>query len=216
MGGRSATTCRFGEGLGHGGRVWSHVSPLLPSRLSEGVLWPCPGALPGWHLPLGHHLFGIPDDEEACQARGGLRVCQAAPEHHLPQLQLHGAAAAVRVAGVGHFVRSGGRQPLGDAAGAGQGHLHPHLAVCLQLPGVCRCPCHPQQPALPAQPHHHVAQLLAQGQASRAGSAGRAGAPSPVMSSNSAGHCPSPWTRHPFRREISYLILVCLLFIVMF
>uniref|UniRef100_A0A8D2NP38 Dual specificity phosphatase 4 n=1 Tax=Zosterops lateralis melanops TaxID=1220523 RepID=A0A8D2NP38_ZOSLA len=40
--------------------------------------------------------------------------------------------------------------------------------------------------------------------------------PSGTLRDNSAGHCHPPWTRHLFCREISYLILVCLLFIVMF
>lgn len=61
---RGAGLCWKGIGL------TSH--PLLPCRLCEGVLWPGPSPLPGWYLPLRHHLLGLPDDEEACQAGGGL------------------------------------------------------------------------------------------------------------------------------------------------
>uniref|UniRef100_A0A8B9QV44 Dual specificity phosphatase 4 n=1 Tax=Anas platyrhynchos TaxID=8839 RepID=A0A8B9QV44_ANAPL len=152
----------LGQGLGSLEGCQPHVS-LFPCRLGEGVLRPGPRPLPGWHLPLGHHLPGLPDDEEARQAGGGLRIRQAAPQHHLPQLQLHGAAAAVRVSGLGHLLRRGSRQPLGDIAGAGQGRLHPQLPVCLQLPRLCGRPHRPQQPPVPAQPHHDVPQLLAQG-----------------------------------------------------
>lgn len=63
-------------GLARVGLCWKGIGltfhPLLSSRLSEGVLWPGPCPLPGWYLPLCHHLLGLPDDEEACQAGGGL------------------------------------------------------------------------------------------------------------------------------------------------
>lgn len=93
---------------------WCPMSAKGPNRVppcprcSEGLPRPSAGSLPGGHLQISHHLPGLPDDEEARAAGGGFRVRQAAQEHHLAQLQLHGAAAAVRVSGAHHILRRRG------------------------------------------------------------------------------------------------------------
>lgn len=128
----------------------NRVTPALCPRCREGLPRASAGSLPGGHLQVSHHLPGLPDDEETREAGGSLRVRQAAPEHHLAQLQLHGAAAAVRIPGAHHHhhhvivVRGGGGQPFGAPAGEGQGHAHAHLPVRLQLPRVCGCALGPQ------------------------------------------------------------------------
>lgn len=66
-------------------------------------------------------------------------------------------------------------------------------------------------------PHHPV--VSSEAEASQADSARHGGgrrSQSPMMLSNSAGHCHSPWTQRLFHREISYLILWCVVFVFLF
>lgn len=65
-------------------------------RLSETERRPGAGALPGRHLPLRHHLPGLPNAHATRQAGRGLRLREAAAPSHLAQPGLHGPAAAVR------------------------------------------------------------------------------------------------------------------------
>lgn len=88
---------------------------LLLYRFGKRLERTRPRALPGGHLAFGHYLPGIPDEEEAGAAGRGLRVRPAAAQHHLAQLQLYGAAAAVRVSGSDYVLRGGGRQPIRHA-----------------------------------------------------------------------------------------------------
>lgn len=134
-------------------------------RFNTGFKWASAGALSSRHLPLCHHLPGLPDEEEAGTFGRGVRVRAPAPQHHLAQFQLHGPAAAVRVAAPRHLVRRrGGRH--GEPAARTQDHdsrrlngNHAHLAVHFQLPGFCCEPC------LPApQPPHDLPRLLIESQ----------------------------------------------------
>lgn len=124
-------------------------------RFSTGLQWASAGALSSRHLPLCHHLPGLPDEAKAGTFGRSVRVCTAAPQHHLPQLQLHGPTAAVRVAAPRHLVRRRSRRH-GKPAARTQDHdnhhlngSHAHLAVHFQLPSFCCEPC------LPAPQHHH-------------------------------------------------------------
>ena len=144
------------------GNLW----PLSPSlfRFSTRLQWAGAGPLSSRHLPLSHHLPGLPDEEEACAPGRSLWVCAQASQHHLPQLQLHGPAAAVRVAAPRHLVRrrsSRHSEPAARAQVLNDGHLdvsHAHLAVHFQLPCFCG------ELSLPSpQPDHDLSRLLMDG-----------------------------------------------------
>lgn len=144
------------------GNLW----PLTPSllRFSTRLEWAGAGPLSSRHLPLSHHLPSVLNEEEACAPRRSLRVCAQASQHHLPQLQLHGPAAAVRVAAPRHFVcRRSGRhsEPAARAQVLNDGHLdvsNTHLAVHFQLPCFCG------ELGLPApRPDHDLPRLLMDG-----------------------------------------------------
>lgn len=127
-------------------------------RLCQRFQRPCSGALSGRHLAVGHYLPGVPDEEEAGASGRGLRVRETAAQYHLPQLQLHGSAPAVRVAGPGHFLFCRGRQPFRHSRP--QVFLHPHVTLHLQLPRVSGDAQPAQQPLVPTESHHNITKLL--------------------------------------------------------
>ena len=83
----------------------------------------------------------------------------------------------------------------------------PSLSSASQSLSVSMPPPAASRTCTAPSPRHPAVSLGAE--ASQAGRARRGGARwarSPMMLSNSAGHCRSPWTLSLFRREISYLI----------
>lgn len=108
------------------GKVFVYYFPPLPiikgnivishHRLGETERRPGAGALPGRHLPLRHHLPGLPHAHAPRQAGRGLRLREAAAPSHLAQPGLHGPAAAVRdgraVQGMRLRLRGDGREEL--------------------------------------------------------------------------------------------------------